>query len=70
MAQEINIVWFKSDFRYGEDYPKRIEDPQVTYRYASKELWRIKKSAKAKDYAQQILQKHTRNPNSKQNSRS
>ncbi len=50
------------DFSYGVDYPKRIVDTQATYRYASKELWRIKKSAEAKMHANVILQKHTRNP--------
>ncbi len=57
------------NFRYAVDYSERIVDTQATYRYASKELWRIKKSEKAKKYARQILQKHTRNPDSKQNSR-
>jgi len=47
-------------FQYGWDYPKRIVNTEETYRYASRELWRIKKSRQAQANAVKILEKHVR----------
>lgn len=48
------------NFSYGKDYPERIVDTEVTYKYASKILWEIKKSQASKIEAEKILSKHVK----------
>jgi deoxyribodipyrimidine photo-lyase len=43
----------------GKDYPNRIVDIAVTYKYASSELYRVKKSEATINEAKRILVKHT-----------
>ena len=48
------------NFKYGENYPKRIVDFEQRQKYAREKLWSIKKSPAATNQSKFILAKHTR----------
>lgn len=55
-----NLEEVAYNFAYGKDYPERIVDTEITYKYASKILWEIKKSQASKIEAEKILSRHVK----------
>jgi deoxyribodipyrimidine photo-lyase len=62
----IHEPWLMTDIeqelyhcKLGKDYPRPIVDITLTYKHASAELYRIKKSTTARKEAERILAKHT-----------